>query len=552
MRKKIRTLIFTLLLFSFSRLEAQTADPPDHGDGSIGNPLQIESLDNLYWISQSSTRWEWHYIQTEDLDASSTSGWDGGAGWTPIGNSEYTFTGSYNGQGHTIDGLFINRPNTSYLGLFGSLQSSTVQNLGVTNVNITGKIYTGALIGFCIEGSTVSNCYSTGAVSGYNTVGGLIGLLNESPLTKSFSKANVSGNVVDNKNYIGGLVGFSFDSSSISNCYSTGNVVGETQIGGFVGTHSQSTINYCYSIGSVTGDESVGGLVGLDDAASVNFSFWNTQTSGQSSSGGGTGANTEQMTNATNIDNIYLDAGWDLKGVGPEGIWNIGNGRNNGYPYLDWEYPSDPGTLPVELCTFTAQYIENTPTVHWSTQSETDNMGWFVYRNIENDFSSSDVISDMIEGHGTTTQQQSYVYEDRIQELEVNSTYYYWLESIDYSGMIHHYDKVAILTIHDNHGGTGNLVPETERFGLLQNEPNPLISSTRIAFNFTETAQVDLAIYNLKGQLVKNLYSGITSKHTVMWDGKDEQGKELENGVYFYKLIVNGKTAETKKLILMK
>jgi hypothetical protein len=209
-------------------------------------------------------------------------------------------------------------------------------------------------------------------------------------------------------------------------------------------------------------------------------------------------------------------------------------------------------SLPVVLSTFTAQYIENTPTIHWSTQSETDNMGWLLYRNIENDFSSSEVISDMIEGHGTTTQQQNYVYEDRIQEPEVSSTFYYWLESIDYSGMIHHYDKVAILTIHDNHGATGNLLPEPERFGLLQNEPNPVVSSTRIAFNLTETAQVDLAIYNLKGQLVKILYSGNTSKHTIMWDGKDEHGKELENGVYLYKININGSTAETKKLILMK
>jgi len=209
-------------------------------------------------------------------------------------------------------------------------------------------------------------------------------------------------------------------------------------------------------------------------------------------------------------------------------------------------------TLPVELSAFTAQFIENTPTIYWETQSETDNMGWFVYRNEENDFTTSEKISEFIEGYGTTTQQQFYRHEDSIENPEIGDTYYYWLESVDYSGMIHHYNKVAILTIHDNHGATGNLVPEPERFGLLQNEPNPVISSTRIAFNLKETAKIDLAIYNLKGQLVKKLYSGNTSKHTVMWDGKDEDDKELENGVYFYKLNINGSTAETKKLILMR
>ena len=59
-------------------------------------------------------------------------------------------------------------------------------------------------------------------------------------------------------------------------------------------------------------------------------------------------------------------------------------------------------------------------------------------------------------------------------------------------------------------------------------------------------------IYNLKGQLVKTLYSGNTSKHTVMWDGKDEQGKEIESGVYCYKMDMNGKTIDTKKLILLR
>ncbi|MBN2017726.1 MAG: T9SS type A sorting domain-containing protein [Candidatus Cloacimonetes bacterium] len=212
---------------------------------------------------------------------------------------------------------------------------------------------------------------------------------------------------------------------------------------------------------------------------------------------------------------------------------------------------TDP-TLPVELCTFTAQFIENTPTIHWSTQSETDNMGWFICRYDENDFSSSEIISDMIEGHGTTTQQQFYTYEDDLENPEVGDCYYYWLESVDYGGIINHYDNVAILSIPDHHnsGGSGIVIPE--RFGLLQNEPNPVVSSTRIAFNLTETAQVDLSVYNLKGQLVKKLYSRVTSKHTVMWYGKDESGNELENGVYFYRLSINGKIYETRKLILLR
>ncbi len=252
-------------------------------------------------------------------------------------------------------------------------------------------------------------------------------------------------------------------------------------------------------------------------------------------------------------NNGYNDEPFDVRGTGFPRKLNKTTGEAGTIDIGAYEYKfgTDP-TLPVVLSIFTAQYFNNTPTIHWSTQSETDNMGWFVYRNIENDFSSSDVISDMIEGHGTTTQQQFYTYEDDIEDPEVGDTYYYWLESVDYSGIINHYDRVAILVIPDTHGSNNNLVPVPERFGLFQNEPNPVISTTRISFNLPETAKVELTIYNLKGQIVKKLYSGITSKHTVMWDGKDEQGNELENGVYLYTLIINEKTKIIKKLVLMK
>ena len=257
----------------------------------------------------------------------------------------------------------------------------------------------------------------------------------------------------------------------------------------------------------------------------------------------------------TTDGSVAIDAGTNVQGDHPVAIPTTdqrGAGRNGTLDIGAYEWWDNVGSLSVVLSTFTAQFIENTPTLYWETQSETDNMGWFVYRNSEEDFTTSEKISEFINGHGTTTQQQSYIYEDRIQNPEVGDTYYYWLESIDYSGTVNHYDRVAILTIPHNSNSGNNLVPVPERFGLLQNEPNPVIHFTRIAFNLTESAMVDLNVYNIKGQLVKTLYSGVTSKHTVMWDGKDESGKELENGVYFYNMIVDGKVAETKKLILMK
>jgi len=569
-------LLLIMLLVISSNLMAFGTEP-------TGDPREVSTLDHLLWISTNSSCWGDDFIQTANFDASITSTWNWNGsiyeGFSPIGNDASGFAGSYNGQNHTIDGLYINRPSVvmDYVGLFGRLQSGTLQNLGVTNVNITGYMFVGGLVGFNLEYSSVSNCYSTGTVSGYHTVGGLVGYNMTSPsVSNSYSTTSVTGT----NNYVGGLVGFNHSNSSVSNCYSTGSVSGIVQVGGLVGTNSESTVSNSYSTGSVTGEQSVGGLVGYNDLSSVSdsystgsvsgfydvgglvgdnnstvsCSFWDTETClPATTSAGGIGKTTTEMTtDAQTYPNFYTVAGWDFKGVGTEGIWNIGNSRNSGYPYLDWQYPSDPATLPVTLSSFTAQYIENTPTLYWTTQSETDNMGWFVYRNIEEDFTTSEKISEFIEGHGTTTQQQSYLYEDRIQNPEVGDIYNYWLESIDYSGIINHYDKVAVLTIPEQYDPGNGLIPELVLYGLLQNKPNPVISSTKISFNLPETSQVELNIYNLKGQLVKSLYSGFTSSKTFDWNGEDESGNVLKAGVYLYKLLVNGKTEETKKLIMMK
>ena len=141
---------------------AQTATAPSAGDGSSGNPYQIASLENLYWITATdavvpsptqATRWTKYYIQTANINASASSGWDSGNGWTPIGNNGTRFTGNYNGGGFTIDSIYINRAGSDYQGMFGYVQSGTVQNLGVTNVRTSGNNYVGGLVGYTASGS---------------------------------------------------------------------------------------------------------------------------------------------------------------------------------------------------------------------------------------------------------------------------------------------------------------------------------------------------------------------------------------------------------------
>ena len=196
------------------------------------------------------------------------------------------------------------------------------------------------------------------------------------------------------------------------------------------------------------------------------------------------------------------------------------------------------------LSTFTAQYLNNIPTLYWVTESETDNMGWFIYRNTTEDFTSSDKISGMIDGHGTTTQPQDYIYEDA-EELQVEQTYYYWLESIDFAGESYIYYPSVHLTIPAS-------VEESpiiyNTLTLHQNFPNPFKTSTQISFSLPHPENIKIQIYNLKGQLIQTLLdenkqAGI---HILEWNAENSS-----SGIYFIKLSTK-EVSKIQKVILIK
>ena len=143
-----------------------------------------------------------------NIDASATSNWNLGAGFTPIGNSSAGFIGTFNGNNYTISNLFINLPTASNVGLFGYTWRATIENVGLINANITGQNNVGALVGVNQYLSNIDNSYATGSVSG------------------------------NNGNNIGGLVGYNVNSSSIDNSYATGSVNGNTSVGGLVGMNN--------------------------------------------------------------------------------------------------------------------------------------------------------------------------------------------------------------------------------------------------------------------------------------------------------------------------
>ena len=219
-------------------------------------------------------------------------------------------------------------------------------------------------------------------------------------------------------------------------------------------------------------------------------------------------------------------------------------------------------TLPVVLSSFNAQFLNNVPTLCWTTQSETNNIGWYIYRNIENDFTSAEKVSDLIDGYGTTSEPHDYTYMDTLEYAMPGDTFWYWLESVDLGGENHHYNNEVMLTVPDDYEQP--VPPEIPIiYGLYQNCPNPFNPAftqiTKICFNLHKSVVVEISVYNIQGQLVKCIYNDYAEfddskpkPKVAYWNGRDKNGKIQANGIYFYIMKVDGKDKEIKKLILLR
>ncbi len=215
-----------------------------------------------------------NYVLGADIDASGTSSWNSGEGFTPIGNDYGSgFSGVFDGLGHTISGLTINRPIQDNVGLFGSIdEGSVVRNLGLVGGSVKGLSNVGALAGNNF--GSITNAYATGTIVGNNQVGGLVGYSFHSTITNSYATGSVSG-----EDGIGGLVGYAEGESSINNSYATGNVSGHQSVGGLAGAINASSINNSYATGNVLGltndptSKSIGGLAGTSIGGTITDAY---------------------------------------------------------------------------------------------------------------------------------------------------------------------------------------------------------------------------------------------------------------------------------------
>jgi hypothetical protein len=322
---------------------------PLEGDGTIENPYQIDNIAHLIWIGADVTRWDKHYIQTSNIDASVTTHWDDG--WKPIGNHLIHFTGTYNGNGFMIDGLFIDRQHGDYQGLFGYIREATITNLSLVNIELSGKSYVGGLAGYN-DSSLISSCYTKGNVSGLSYVGGLVGY-NFGTIKECFSRGFVNGN-----DYLGGLIGS--NSSSVDDSYSRCNVTGNSYIGGLIGSNF-STVNNSFSTGIVSGNYIKGGLIALN-TGTVNGSYWDIESSGIIFSEAGEGRITKQMIFPSSYNTFQ---GWDYDDIWIKGLYHS---INDGYPHLKWQ--GNPPIVPSGEGTIDNPYIvESLGNLYWIYES---------------------------------------------------------------------------------------------------------------------------------------------------------------------------------------
>mgnify|MGYP000966059192 FL=1 len=306
------------------------------GDGSVDYPYQVataEQLNNVrYHLDQ-------HFIQTEEINLN-VAPYNEDAGWEPIGSNSSPFTGTFDGNGKTISNLTIDRSTTDYVGLFGVTgDTAKIPNVKLENIKVTGKQCTGALVGE--NGGTITNSYTTGAITGNDYVGGLVGSnTNGGSITNSYATAAVRGTGF----YVGGLVGS--NEGTITNSYATGLVTGNNLVGGLVGWNDQGSITNSYATGAVTGAQPgsgyVGGLVGSNaDYSTITYSYWDINTSGRTLSQGGTGKTTADMK----LKGTYT--GWDFNT-----IWDIVGSTNDGYPFLRNNPPGTSATINPTTATF--------------------------------------------------------------------------------------------------------------------------------------------------------------------------------------------------------
>ena len=329
-----------------------------------GKTYLIGSPDELMWFNQNaqmtdSARLTADIRINEDVTADTASLYK----WTPISNYDKRYTGSFDGAGHTVSGLYIaTTSGTKCTAMFGYAGTgSMISNLTLADSIITGTAnYTGGIAGDAYD---MQNCHvlKSVTVTGTQYVGGVAGYVDH-----SISKCSNAATVTASSSYVGGVTGYMFGETMLK-CYNTGSVTGASSVGGLTGSiYNNGTVDSCYNTGAVTATSTkgiAGGLLGSFRYGTLRNSY--TATAPTAQNAGSVAGRLENALSRT-VENVYvLDHGLDIVGVSATipSTWKVTalsdaalkaltaeelgdnfkhdtKNQNGGYPILKWQDPA--------------------------------------------------------------------------------------------------------------------------------------------------------------------------------------------------------------------
>jgi hypothetical protein len=340
-----------LLLVTATPVRGETTTATEYANNCTGtdgaspcvdNRIEIADLAQLRRLSERSQDWVTNttIVLTADINASDTATWNVGdhdsdvntvevpRGFSPIGiASTADFAATFDGDHHVISNLFIDRPGSDNIGLFGSTDGAVIKDLTLSTVDITGRSRVGGLVGDATS-SQISNTSASGSVTGDSVyVGGLVGKIGSGTITASYTAGTLTG-----PTHVGGLVGFLSDDGAIDDSYATGAITGSGgNVGGLVGfAFNDSAIDSSYSTGVVVGSgANSGGLVGYArQSATVTDSYWST----------------DDTTQSKGIGNAGNGGSLDYDGLDPQGLTSAQMLQQSSFTGFDFvgNPPGDP------------------------------------------------------------------------------------------------------------------------------------------------------------------------------------------------------------------
>ena len=292
------------------------AEDPGYTVSEDGRTYTVTSADGLLaWNEAARNDLSINCTLTKDIDLT-------GIDWTPIGNYDNSYTGIFDGGGHTITGLTVTGSDR-YAGLFGCIGSGgKVKDVTLEEVKIESNNDMSAVGGVAGRSyGTLENCSVSGSVSGSGIAGGVVGYQSGGFLTGCSSSATVNAGGV-----AGGVAGLTDSGATLTACYATGDVTlesinsGGNFVGGVVGSNTSCTLKACYAWGSVTGSGSgtiyVGGVTGTNDEGTLTACYHaNGTVSGPAGTTGGVAGRNYKFFNDPVITACYWGSNPDT-GIG--------------------------------------------------------------------------------------------------------------------------------------------------------------------------------------------------------------------------------------------